>query len=446
MAAQIGSSSVESASNAKPPARPTHFRWVICGLLFYATTVNYIDRGVFGVLAPTLQDPKVHLKIPVGHWDDREFGYINTAWTVAYAIGFLFAGRLIDKVGTRLGYAIAVTFWTLAAASHCLARTWVQFGICRFFLGLGEAGNFPAAIKSTAEWFPQSQRATATGIFNAGSNVGAILAPLIVPVVVANWDWPQVFLITPVLAAIWVVLWLSIYRTPSQHPKVNRAELELIESDSGPMESEKPVPWSKLLPHRQTWAIMVGKFLIDPIWWFYLFWSAKFFHDKFGVQLKGLAGPLILIYVMADFGSVAGGWFSSTLIRRGWTPNAARKTAMFTCAIAVLPVCAAPIVNHMWLSAVLIGIAASAHQGFSANIFTTTSDMFPKGAVASVVGLAGLCGAVGGIIMQYSAGVIKQATGSYLIMFCIAGSVYLMAAISVQLLAPRLTPVQLSSD
>jgi ACS family hexuronate transporter-like MFS transporter len=444
MAAQTGSTPAE-ISQARKPERATHFRWIICGLLFYATTVNYIDRGVFGVIAPTLQDPKVHLKTPVGRWNDAEFGYINAAWPAAYAIGFLFMGRMIDAVGTRIGYAIAVSFWTLAAASHGLARTWVQFSICRFFLGLGEAGNFPAAIKTTAEWFPQSQRATATGIFNAGSNVGAILAPLLVPAVMYRWDWPQVFLITPILAIIWIILWLSIYRTPAEHPRVNREELELIQADPIYI-AEKPVPWRELLPHRQTWAIMVGKFLTDPIWWFYLFWSGKFFHDKFDVQLKGLAGPLILIYVMADFGSIAGGWFSSMLMRRGWTANAARKTAMFTCALLVLPVCVAPVVNYMWTAAALIGLAAAAHQGFSANIFTLTSDMFPKRAVGSVVGLVGLCGAVGGILMNAGSGLIKQATGSYLIMFCIAGTVYMAAMIILHLLAPRLTPVQLSSD
>ena len=477
-----------------PCRNPPDFRWVICGLLFYATTVNYVDRSVFGVLAGDLGK--------VIGWQDWQFGLINAAFTLAYAIGFIIMGRLIDAVGTRAGYAIALTVWTLAGAGTSLARSALGFGIARFCLGIGEAGNFPAAIKTVAEWFPQRQRATATGIFNAGSNVGFILAPFLVPIVVLGYGgyvlthhsapapatvsaraaagttapavdpkikagWPAAFLITPTLAAVWIVLWLTLYRQPEKSRFPNQAELALIrgpvsetatESNPPAAAPPRPVKWRHLLPHRQAWAFMMGKFLTDPIWWFYLLWSGKFFSDQFHAKLSGLAGPLILIYVLADVGSIAGGWFSSTLIKRGLTPNAARKTAMATCAGLILPVILVPLIPTnwifgsgagrlagvnlgMWLAATLIGVAAAAHQGFSANIFTTTSDMFPKRAVSSVVGLGGLAGALSGMVMQAVAGVIKEVTKSYLIMFIIAGTVYALAVVIVHLLAPRLQPV-----
>ncbi len=425
-------------------SKMSNCRWIICGLLFYATTINYIDRSVLNALASTLQKPEA-----IG-WTDTEYGYIGAAFTVAYAIGFLLMGRLIDAVGTRWGYAIALTLWTVAGACTALTRNAFQFGVARFFLGLGEAGNFPAAIKTTAEWFPQRQRATATGIFNAGSNVGAILAPLLVPIVVLTWGWgwQAGFLITPLLAAVWIVLWLWLFRNPAVHPLVNQAERDFINSDGPPVAPAAPVRWRQIIPHRQAWAIMVGKFLTDPIWWFYLFWSGKFLFDKFKVDLKEVGLPLVVIYLLADVGSIAGGWLSSTLIRRGWSANAARKTAMFGCSLAVLPVSLAPVVPvtvlGLWTAVILIGVAAAAHQGFSANIFTLTSDMFPKRAVGSVVGLAGLCGAVGGALMQFGSGHIKESTGSYLIMFIIASTVYLLAVTFVHLLAPRLAPVDLT--
>jgi ACS family hexuronate transporter-like MFS transporter len=433
--AKTGSSTVSVPPYAQLRQRPTNFRWVVCGLLFYATTINYVDRAVLGVLGPTLQKNM--------HWSDVEFGKVNAAWTAAYALGFIFMGPLIDKIGTRLGYAIALGFWSLAGGCHALARSALQFGICRFMLGFWETGNFPAAIKTVAEWFPQRQRATATGVFNAGSNVGAVLAPLAIPPIVMLWGWPAAFLITPILALIWIVMWLTMFRSPAVHPRVNQAERDLILSDSPPA-STATARWRVLLPHRQTWAIVVGKTLTDPIWWFYLFWSGKFFSDRFHVKLAGLAAPLILIFVMADVGSLLGGWFSSALIKRGWTPNAARKTAMLTCALCVAPVSLAPVVSNMWVAAALISLAASAHQGFSANIFTCTSDMFQKSAVGSVVGLAGFCAGTAGILMNYGSGAIKQATGSYLIMFIIAASVYVLAVVCVHLLAPRLTPVDLT--
>jgi ACS family hexuronate transporter-like MFS transporter len=416
--------------------KPTNYRWVICSLLFYATTINYMDRSVLNVLSSTLQKS-------IG-WSNIQFGNINMAFAIAYTIGFFVMGWLIDRLGTRLVYAIALAFWTLAGASTAFARSAFQFGICRFMLGIGESGNFPAAIKTVAEWFPQRQRATATGVFNAGSNVGAILAPWLVPLVVIQFGgWPAAFFITPILAAIWIVLWLTIYKHPSVHPRINRAELELIQSDNVPVTGKK-VKWREILPHRQTWAIMVGKFLTDPVWWFYLTWSGKFLSDRYGVDLKHIGPPLIIIYVMADFGSIGGGWLSSTLMKHGWTANAARKTAMFTCALAVLPVCLAPL-STKWVAVFLIGIATSAHQGFSANIFTLTSDMFPKRAVGSVTGLAGFCGGVGGILIQFAAGHITQ-NHSYLSLFIIAGTVYLLAVTLIHVLAPRLKVVDLDGS
>ncbi len=427
---------MSTPSLSQAAAKPTNFRWVICGLLFYATTLAYIDRSILNAMAPDLE------KI-IG-WRPYQYGLINAAFSLAYAIGFIIMGNLIDKIGTRLGYAIALATWTLAALGTVFTGTPFQFGVARFFLGLGEAGNFPAAIKTTAEWFSQKQRATATGIFNSGSNLGAILAPIIALTLVPLFGWRAAFLVTPILATVWIILWLTIYRTPTHHPRVNDAERAIINADSATAMSDvrvPPVKWRHILPHRQTWAFMAGKFFTDPIWWFYLFWAGTFFADTFHVKLKGVAGPLIYIYILADGGSIAGGWLSSNLIKRGFTPNFARKITMALCALCILPVIAAPYVpinnTGLWIAATLIGVAAAAHQGFSANIFTTTSDMFPKRAVSSVTGLGGLAGALGSIIMQSVSGVIREVTGSYVVMFIIAGSVYSLAIVIFHLLAPR---------
>jgi len=413
--------------------RPTRFRWVICALLFCATTINYVDRGVLGVLAVPLQKT-------IG-WTDTQYGDINAAFTLAYAFGFLVMGWLMDRVGTRIGYAVALAFWSLAAAGHALAHSALGFGVARFFLGLGEAGNFPAAIKTTAEWFPRQERALATGIFNAGSNVGAVVAPLLVPWLALTWGWQSAFIVTGLAGLLWLAFWVPLYRRPEQHWAVNAAELAHIQR-----ELEAPaarVRWRHLLPHRQTWAFALGKFLTDPIWWFYLFWSAKFLNERFGVDLKHVGPPLVTIYLLADVGSVAGGWLSSNLLKLGWTPNAARKTAMFVCALCIVPVIFAPIVSNLWVAVTLIGLAAAAHQGFSANLYTLTSDMFPRRAVGSVVGFGGMAGALGGFLMQLGSGRLKELTGSYLAMFLIAGTIYLGALAVVHFLAPRLRPVQL---
>jgi ACS family hexuronate transporter-like MFS transporter len=419
-----------------PPPWYRSYRWIICGLLFFATTVNYVDRAVLGVLAPTLRHD-------IG-WTDQQYGYINMAFTLAYALGFLFAGWLIDRVGTRLGYTIYLVVWSLAAAGHALAKTPMGFGIARFALGIGESGNFPAAIKTTAEWFPKKERALATGIFNGGSNVGAILAPALVPIIALTWHWQAAFIITGLAGLIWVVFWIPLYRHPDAHPHLTVAEKAHIESD--PADPPVRIPWLQLLVYRQTWAFAIGKFLTDSVWWFYLFWFPLFMADRFNVDLKNIGLPMIAVYLLADVGSVAGGWLSSFLLGRGWTPNAARKTAMLICAICILPVAMAPRVDPAtgkWMAVWLVGIAAAAHQGFSANIFTITSDMFPRKAVGSVVGIGGFAGAMGGFFMNWGAGWFKQHQGSYVAMFTMAAFAYLLALGIMHLLVPRLEPVNL---
>ena len=409
------------------------YRWAVCALLFFATTINYIDRQVLGILAPDLQKS-------IG-WSEVEYGYIVTAFTGAYALGLLLTGRLLDRIGTRLGFAIAIVLWSVAAMGHGLARTVLGFGIARFLLGLGEAANFPASIKTVAEWFPRKERAFATGIFNAGSNVGPIVVPLTVPWIAVTYGWPWAFVLTGALGFAWLVVWLAIYRSPETHPHVTPEELAYIRSD--PPESVAPVSWLLLLGHRQTWAFALGKLMTDPIWWFYLYWLPKFLNEKHGLDLSHVGPPLIAIYLIADVGSVGGGWLSSTLIKRGFTVNAGRKTTMLVCALAVMPIVFASQVRSLWGAVALIGLATAAHQGWSANIFTTASDMFPKRAVGSVVGIGGMAGAVGGMFTATAVGYILQWTGSYVWPFVIAGSAYLLALGVIQLLAPTLEPVKL---
>lgn len=418
---------------ARAPARASHYRWVICALLFFATTINYVDRAVLGVLAPTLS-------AEFG-WSEQQYGVISAAFTLAYAIGFLFAGWFIDRVGTRVGYSVYLTVWSIAAAAHALAKSVAGFSIARFVLGLGESGNFPAAVKTVAEWFPKRERAFATGVFNAGSNIGAIVAPLLVPWLALTWGWRTAFVVTGLAGLVWLAFWLPVYRRPAAHPKVSPGELALIQSD--PPDPPVKLSWLRLLRLRQTWAFTGGKFLSDSVWWFYLFWFPMFMADRFGVDLRTIGLPMVTVFLLADVGSVSGGWFSSSLMKRGWTANAARKTAMLVCALCILPVVFAPHVEGQWLAVWLIGLAAAAHQGFSANLFTLTSDMFPRAAVASVVGIGGFAGAMGGFCMNLGAGWLRQHTGSYAAMFMMAGGAYLAALLVIHVLAPRLAPAQL---
>jgi ACS family hexuronate transporter-like MFS transporter len=418
-----------------PAPKISRYRWVICALLFFATTINYVDRAVLGVLAPTL-------RTEIG-WTDQEYGHISSAFTLAYALGFLFAGWFIDRFGTRVGYSVYLIVWSLAAAAHALARSVAGFSLARFALGIGESGNFPAAIKTVAEWFPKKERAFATGIFNAGTNVGAIVAPAVVPWLALNWGWQSAFVVTGLAGLLWLFFWWPLYRPPTEHAKISPGELALIQSD--PPDPAVKVPWARLLQFRQTWAFAVGKLLTDAIWWFYLFWFPLFMADRFNVDLRGIGLPMITVYLLADVGSVGGGWFSSALLKRGWSANAARKTAMLACALLILPVILAPHVDDQWVAVWLVGTAAAAHQGFSANIFTLTSDMFPRKAVGSVVGIGGFAGAMGGVVMNLGAGWLKQHTGSYSVMFLIAGFAYLVALLVIHLLAPKLEPAKVET-
>lgn len=427
--------SVPAATSETVGARIGRYRWVICGLLFFATTVNYVDRQVLGILAKDL-------KATIG-WTEVDYGNIVAAFNAAYAFGLLLAGRLMDRIGTRAGYALAIIWWSLAAMAHALARTPFGFGVARAALGIGEAGNFPAAIKTVAEWFPKKERAFATGIFNAGSNVGAIVAPLTVPLIASHpslgWQWA--FILTGAVGFLWLLLWLPMYRRPEKHPRVSAAELAHIQSDPPDPPATK-IPWVRLIPHRQTSAFAIGKYLTDPVWWFYLYWIPNFFRDQHKLDLLSVGPPLIAIYLIADVGSIGGGWLSSTFIKRGWTINRARKTAMLICAVAVTPIIFASNVKNLWVAVGLIGLAAAAHQGWSCNLFTTTSDMFPRRAVGSVVGIGGMAGALGGATMAVATGYILESTGqNYSIVFTIAGTAYLLALALIHLLVPQLEPV-----
>jgi ACS family hexuronate transporter-like MFS transporter len=431
------------------------FRWVICGLLFLAATLNYVDRQVIGFLKPTLQHEF--------GWTEMDYADIVFAFQVAYAIGLFFAGTLMDKLGTRLGFTVAIIVWSLAAMAHAEA-TWFGPGVAamlsgiglaysgsvagfiaaRFVLGLGESGNFPASIKAVAEWFPKKERALATGIFNSGTNVGAIIVPLAVPWITVNYGWYWAFIATGAIGFFWLFLWWPLYKSPEHHPRVSPAELEYIRSD--PPDPPVKVPLSQVLPHRQAWAFIVAKFMTDPIWWLYLFWIPDFFSRTYNLDLKKMGPPVFAIYLVASVGSVGGGWLSGWLIKRGWSANAARKTTMLVFALAVVPIIFASKAGNIWVATALVALAAAAHQGWSANVFTIASDTFPRHAVGTVVGFGGMAGAVGGMLIAKLTGFILERTGSYLPVFIIAGFAYLAALAIVQVLSPKLEPVKLSAQ
>jgi ACS family hexuronate transporter-like MFS transporter len=410
------------------------YRWTICSLLFFATTINYLDRNILGILAPTLQKE-------IG-WTPIEYGYIGSTFQAAYAIGLVVFGWFVDKYGTKIGYAISITGWSIAAMAHAFASTVFGFGIARFFLGLSESGNFPSAIKATAEWFPKKERALATGIFNSGANIGAVVAPAVVPWLTVTFGWQAAFVATGATGFVWLIFWIAFYERPETAKKVSKEEMAYILSDPPEPVSEK-VPWLQLLNYRQTWAFVVGKFLTDPIWWFYLYWLGLYLNNNFGVTLTHLGLPLIVIYTMTSIGSIGGGYLSGAMIKRGMAINRARRMTMLIFALLVVPVVTAANISNMWLAVAIIGLAAAAHQGWSANIFTTASDMFPKKVVGSVVGLGSFAGSLGGMIFLTSAGYIVQATGSYMILFIICGSVYLLALGLMTLLTNNVKPVDL---
>jgi len=427
-------SSVDGVS-AEPAGPLSGRRWIICGLLLFAATVNYMDRQVIALLKPTLQ-------VQFG-WTEVGYSNIVLAFQLAYAIGLLFAGKLIDRLGTRKGFSLAVFLWSLAAMAHAAASSIFQFAIARFSLGLGESGSFPGSIKAVAEWFPKRERALATGIFNSGTNIGAMVTPLVVPWLTYRFGWRMAFIATGALGFVWVVCWLAIYHRPEEDSKVSAAELAHIHNDPPDPQNQGVIPWQTLLSLRQTWALALGKFFTDPIWWVYLFWMPDFLSRHLGLDLAGMRLPLFVIYTGASIGSVSGGWLSSSLLKRGWSLNASRKTALLACALAVTPIMIAARSGNAWLAIFLIALAAGAHQGWSANLYTLASDMFPRSAVGSVVGFASTVGAIGGMLVAKAVGYILQRTGSYVAIFLLAGSAYLVALCFIQALAPRLKPAQL---
>jgi ACS family hexuronate transporter-like MFS transporter len=420
------------------------YRWTICTLVFFATTVNYLDRQVIGILKPVLESD-----IGIG---EAEYGYVVMAFQAAYALGMILMGRFIDWLGTKLGYAFAFVGWSLAAIAHAFARGPVGFGVARAALGITEAGNFPAAIKTIAEWFPKKERALATGIFNSGTNVGAILAPLLVPWITINWGWQMAFIATGTIGLIWLIFWFIFYEVPEKQKRLKEPELKYIQSDQEESASER-IPWATLLKYRQTWAFFVGKFLTDPIWWFYLFWIPGWLADVMNrdLNVKDFGFPLVVIYTATTVGSIFGGWLSSAFIKRGMVVYRARAIAMLVFALLVIPIMFAQSEGiGFWGAIGLISLAAASHQAWSANLFTTVSDMFPKKLVASVTGIGGFAGAIGGMLIAGFVGNLldfweKQGNVSagYLIAFIIAGSAYLVAWILFNLIAPKMKRVNL---
>ncbi len=427
---------MEAVSDSSMGARIGNVRWTVCAMLFAATTLNYMDRMVLGLLKPTIQHS-------IG-MSELDYAYVVDAFQIAYAVGMLVMGRLIDKVGTRIGYIVVMGLWSLSAMGHALANTVLEFGIARFSLGFGESGNFPVAIKTVAEWFPQKERSLATGIFNSGTNLGAILAPLAVPWVALHYGWHAGFLITGIFSATWVVLWFFFYRKPAEHPRLRPAELEHI--NEGMTEKLKPgTPWLKLFKYRQTWAFFTGKFLTDPIWWFYLYWLPSFFTTRFHLTLSTLGLPLIVVYTGATVGSIFGGWLPAPFRTVGMPVTRARMAAMLVCALAVVPIYLASYTHTEWTSIGLLSLAAAAHQGWSANLFTTVSDMFPRTEVASVTGIGGTAGAVGGALIASAAGLILQYMHTYAPLFVIAACAYLVAWLCIGLLAPGLKKARIAA-
>ncbi|WP_260928841.1 MFS transporter [Novosphingobium sp. 9] len=432
VASVVDGTAVDEAPDAGLSPRAGRYRWVIVGLLFAATAINYVDRQMIGVLKPTLEAQF--------HWTESDFAAIVFWFQVAYAVGYLSFGKVVDALGARLGYAVALVIWTIAHVAHGFAGGVASFAMARFGLGIGESGNFPAGIRAVTDWFPKRERALAIGIFNAGANIGAILTPLIVPALVLWFDWRMAFYVTGVLGVLWLVAWWALYRDPQGHARVSPGELAWIRQDpEGPVET---IAWTKLLRVRETWAYALGKLLIDPVWWFFLFWLPGYLFERYHLDLKNFGLPLAAIYLLSDLGSVAGGWLSSRLIKAGRGVNAARKVTMLVSAICVLPIWYAQSIDSLWTAVLVIGVTTAAHQAFSANLYTLPSDVFPRGAVGSVVGIGGTLGALGGMGMALLAGYILDATHSYGVLFAMCASAYFLALIAIQLLSPRLEPAK----
>ena len=425
--------------------KKTNVRWTVVALIFFATTVNYIDRQVIGLLKPYIQED-------LG-WSEADYGYIVTAFQVAYGIGMLLGGRMLDRLGSKIGYSIAIIVWSLGATLHAAAKSVVGFGAARAVLGLGEAGNFPAAIKVIAEWFPKRDRAFATGVFNSGTTIGAIIAPIIVTAITLEWGWRWAFIITGLLGFVWVVAWWLIYKAPEKNKKVNAAELAYIKSDEndendennendendeseGSDESERKITWRELFRHRQTYAILFSRFVTDWVWWFFLFWTPDFLNKTQGVDLKATVLPLIIIYTMSSIGGIYGGHVSSQFIRLGRSIDFARKTTILLFALLVLPLNAIPYIDNMWIVVLIIGLATSTHQAWASNIFTIVSDVYPKQVVGSMTGISSVGGAVGGALASSFVGLILEWTGSYATIFMIASTMYILAWLILKIFVP----------
>jgi MFS transporter, ACS family, hexuronate transporter len=426
------------------------YRWTICSLIFFATTINYLDRQVISLVVEDYLTPEFK-------WTETDYANITVAFQLAYAIAMVGVGRLIDKLGTKIGYALSLILWSIAAMGHALIRTTTGFFIARAALGVTEAGNFPAAIKATAEWFPKRERALATGIFNSGSNIGAIIAPLTVPFIAAEWGWRSAFFITGAIGLLWLIFWFWLYEIPKKQKRLGKEEYDYIHSDTdeavavaAAQEAPRKISWGKLLGYKQTWAFALGKFLTDGVWWFYLFWLPKFLKAEFGLTKEDIALPVALVYVIASVGSIFGGWLPMRFIKNGMPIFNARQRSMLIYAACALPVITAQLFGdfNMWYAVIIIGFAAAAHQAWSANIFTTVSDLFPKNSIASVIGIGGMAGGLGGILISKSAGFLFDhyknlghiQTG-YLIMFIFCGVAYLLAWILMKYLVPRYKPI-----
>ncbi|MET0338048.1 MAG: MFS transporter [Caulobacter sp.] len=421
------------------PASATRYRWIVVSLLFAAMVVNYVDRQALGVLKPTLMTEF--------GWTETNYADIVFWFQFAYAISYLLWGRIVDRIGARWGFGLAFIIWQIAFIAHAGMRSLNTAIFARIALGIGEGGGFPAGIKAVTEWFPKKERAFAVGLFNAGTNIGAILTPLIIPFIASIWlgtrddpNWQAAILIVGALGLLWIPVWFLVYKEPRNHPKVNEAELAHIEQD--PADPVEKIGWMKLLTVKETWAYAIGKFLIDPIWWFFLFWLPGFLGDRYDLDLLTFGPPLVAIYLLSDVGSIGGGWLSSRFMQRGMSLGKARKLTMLICALAVIPVAFASYADNVWLAVLIIGIATAAHQGFSANLYSLPGDVFPRSAVGSVVGIGGMIGGFGGMAMAKYAGYVLDQIGSYTPIFVVAASVYLIAVLVVHLLSPRYEPAK----
>jgi len=416
-----------------PSEKIGRYRWIVVSLLFAAMVINYVDRQTIGLL-------KADLSKEFG-WDETHYADLVFYFQLAYAIAYLAWGKIMDKIGARWGFGIAFLIWQVAHIAHAGASHITGFIAARMGLGIGEAGGFPGGIKAVAEWFPKKERAFATGLFNAGTNIGAIVTPLVVPGIVLTFGWQMAFIVTGVAGLVWLPIWLIVYRRPREAKGLSSTELAYIEQD--PADPVQKIAWTKLLTKRETWAYALGKFLIDPIWWMFLFWLPDFLGKRYGLDLKTFGPPLIAIYLLSDVGSVAGGWMSSTLMKNGASINKARKLTMLVCALLAVPVIFASYASSVWLAVLIIGVATAAHQGFSANLYTLPSDVFPRGAVGSVVGIGGMLGAFGGMIFSKYIGKVLDGIGTYAPIFLVAGSAYLIALLVVHLLTPKMEPVKI---